>query len=63
MACMVTFKQPYSEIMKMPTIERRHFLTKYKELSEEAITNAETKKNSEAKNLGNGRTTRTVSGK
>jgi len=51
----------YSDVMKMPTIERRYFIRKYIEQQEDKAERA-TQQQEEVKNTGKGQRTRKVSG-
>ena len=55
LAVMVSLKQPYSEILKMPILDRRFFLTRLNENTEEATEVFEEKEKNKTKDLGNGR--------
>lgn len=57
---MISLKQPYSEILKMPTLDRRFFLNRLSETREEQIEEAEEIKKKQSKNLGNGRRSTTI---
>ena len=55
LAAMVSLHQSYSDIMIMPTIERRFFLNRMRETTEESAEEAARKQAAKKKNLGNGR--------